>query len=470
MANFNDTRNVYGQTWAEGDPAQGAGRQPAQNSGPNFVPNFGHHPVRQNDPLNDPRFEQQYEQRSASQYQGQSGGHEQPRSAYQDPYQGQYAPQSQHYDPQYDTHYGQQQGHYEGQYEGQYGAHPQSAYHDDPQYSEQYSDTSEEYYSEDRPGDHGFAPEHGQQGGGNRIVSLIGAVASVALVAGVAIWSYKLVARDVSGVPVVRAAEGPMRIQPEEPGGRPADHQGFAVNRIAAEGTAAPTADRLVLAPRTVGLSAEDDPIDNLQPTPVSLQTGGGPDEAVSSYQQGAVDALVAQLTQGVEPIDTTQQADDPKVDFEDVAAVSPEPLSEEPVTPVVTGPGPARSLRPVVRPADLRTASLNNVTSDAMPGEQTAVAPAILDVDPASLKAGTRLAQLGAYDSAEVAKSEWNRIYARFEDYMKDKQRVIQKASSGGRTFYRLRAMGFDDLNDARRFCSALVAERADCIPVTTR
>jgi hypothetical protein len=29
---------------------------------------------------------------------------------------------------------------------------------------------------------------------------------------------------------------------------------------------------------------------------------------------------------------------------------------------------------------------------------------------------------------------------------------------------------MGFDDLNDARRFCAAFVAERTDCIPVVTR
>jgi hypothetical protein len=29
---------------------------------------------------------------------------------------------------------------------------------------------------------------------------------------------------------------------------------------------------------------------------------------------------------------------------------------------------------------------------------------------------------------------------------------------------------MGFTDLSDARRFCSAMVAERADCIPVVAR
>ena len=72
-----------------------------------------------------------------------------------------------------------------------------------------------------------------------RLVNILGAVASVALVAGIGVWGYKLLMRDVSGVPVVRALEGPMRIAPEDPGGRPADHQGLAVNEVAAYGTAA---------------------------------------------------------------------------------------------------------------------------------------------------------------------------------------------------------------------------------------
>jgi len=91
-------------------------------------------------------------------------------------------------------------------------------------------------------------------------------------------------------------------------------------------------------------------------------------------------------------------------------------------------------------------------------------------DVDAATIAPGTRLAQLGAYDSAEIAQKEWDRLYGRFGEYMEGKSRVIQKAQSGGRTFYRLRAMGFEDLSDARRFCSALLAEKAACIPVKVR
>jgi hypothetical protein len=60
--------------------------------------------------------------------------------------------------------------------------------------------------------------------------------------------------------------------------------------------------------------------------------------------------------------------------------------------------------------------------------------------------------------------------LNGRFGAYLEGKSRIVQEASSGGRTFYRLRAHGFIDIADARRFCSALVAENADCIPVVTR
>ena len=82
----------------------------------------------------------------------------------------------------------------------------------------------------------------------------------------------------------------------------------------------------------------------------------------------------------------------------------------------------------------------------------------------------GSRLAQLGAFDSDEVARKEWIRLSGKFSEFMEGKQRVIQKAQSGGHTFYRLRAMGFADLAAARSFCAAFVAENAECIPVVAK
>jgi hypothetical protein len=91
-------------------------------------------------------------------------------------------------------------------------------------------------------------------------------------------------------------------------------------------------------------------------------------------------------------------------------------------------------------------------------------------EIAPETLPAGTRLVQLGAFDSAEVARSEWDQLALRYEDILDGKNRVIEQAQSGGKTFYRLRALGFEDLSDARRFCAAMMAGGAPCIPVVTR
>jgi hypothetical protein len=91
-------------------------------------------------------------------------------------------------------------------------------------------------------------------------------------------------------------------------------------------------------------------------------------------------------------------------------------------------------------------------------------------EIDPATLPPGTRLVQLGTFDSVGDARTAWGRIARRFDGLMDDKARLIAEAEAGGARFYRLRAAGFEDLSDARRFCAALVAERADCIPVVAR
>ena len=73
-----------------------------------------------------------------------------------------------------------------------------------------------------------------------RAINLAGAACSVGLIVGLAVWGYKLAVRDVSGIPVVRALEGPLRIAPENPGGAVTLNQGLSVNAVAAAGTALP--------------------------------------------------------------------------------------------------------------------------------------------------------------------------------------------------------------------------------------
>ncbi|MCB1335984.1 MAG: hypothetical protein KDK10_00490, partial [Maritimibacter sp.] len=99
-----------------------------------------------------------------------------------------------------------------------------------------------------------------------RTLNLMGGLISVLLIVGLALWGYKLAVRDVSGVPVVRALEGPMRIAPDEPGGDVALHQGLAVNGVAGEGASAGPVDKVTLAPATLDLAEDDVPVHPMLP------------------------------------------------------------------------------------------------------------------------------------------------------------------------------------------------------------
>lgn len=295
-----------------------------------------------------------------------------------------------------------------------------------------------------------------------KLANALGAVVSLALVVGIGIWGYQLLVRDVSGIPVVKAASGEMRVLPEDPGGEQAKHQGLSVNVVAAEGAAGKPADRLRLAPKPVDLTPEDHIVQASVEAPEPLDIGFSDKPAVPSSEDiaaalntGNVDDLVARLTDGVKPIGEVSEEDDSVVQ-----AVVDEVRAAE-VKVALDAPGVRQSLRPKRRPS---------VRAVVTPTAVTASAPPTVEVDATALPAGTRLAQLGAYDSADVAREQWDEMYGRFGAYMSEKKRIVQKATSGGRVFYRLRVMGFEDIAEARHFCSALVAENADCIPVVTR
>lgn len=92
------------------------------------------------------------------------------------------------------------------------------------------------------------------------------------------------------------------------------------------------------------------------------------------------------------------------------------------------------------------------------------------VEIDPADVETGARLVQLGAFDDRDAAIKEWDYIVARHGDLIGERKRLIQEAESGGRSFYRLRMHGFDDLGDSRRLCAALLARGTPCIPVSAR
>lgn len=318
------------------------------------------------------------------------------------------------------------------------------------------------------------------------LIGLSGAVVSLALVAGTGVWGYKLFMRDVSGVPVVQSVKGAMRISPENPGGQPAEHQGLSVNSVAAEGIAAKPADRLVLAPAPISLSDDDqavtltslptveiDVLEDHQPDKTSTAGDLAGDivapPALKPNQIASIEALANQLASDAEPLSGVQSDTSSAV----VTTVAVTSTSTEAASPTKTAPvmqGMVNvSLRPRLRPEKTADAAVEVASADSSAiGTIIDVGAAVTPND--QVPVGTRLVQLGAFASPEIAHAEWGKLSIRFEELLENKTRIIQKASSGGKVFYRLRAMGFADLSDARRLCSALKAEGSDCIPVVVR
>jgi len=295
------------------------------------------------------------------------------------------------------------------------------------------------------------------------VVNWAGAIVSLGLVVGMGVWAFQLTMRDVSGVPVIRALEGPMRNQPVNPGGTQAAHQGLAVNRIAEGQEAAPGPDMIVLAPPPVDLeeidlaSASTPELASETTTAMAAQTGASTD----------TQALIERLIMGAEPLDPVSGAvSGAEAEITALERGAP-PTGADVISATI--PGPRQSPRPLGRPADLRvvSAALQTATSDVAAAAASADAG---ELDPDTLPEGTRLVQLGAFDDLATARSEWARLSRQFPDFFNGRARVVQDAVSGGRPFVRLRAHGFDDLADARRFCTALLAQGAACIPVTVR
>lgn len=316
-----------------------------------------------------------------------------------------------------------------------------------------------------------------------KLLNVVGSVASIALVAGVMTWGYNTIVRDVSGIPVVAASKEPVRVQPENPGGQLTANIGLSVNEVIAEGANDAPVAQVTLAPDPQSVTEEDAPLaqmaafeaealeaEALENMQVEQAVAIVPQPAIEATQPEAVItnasldtedgimALANQLAMNVTPLSA--------LDLSDVAEVQTSVTDARTETANAVTGGIAESVRPKQRPAGVRLASTS--ASDMVAAQP--VANAARELDPATLGSGTRLVQLGAYESADVARSEWSKISGQYAEFFTGKDRVIERAESGGRVFYRLRVHGFADLSDARRFCSVLVSGKDDCIPVVVR
>ena len=282
----------------------------------------------------------------------------------------------------------------------------------------------------------------------NMIFYWIGAVLSLSLLAGAIGWSYKLVVRDINQIPIVRAQLGPLRVAPDNPGGLTAANQGLSVTQLAVNEKPL-LSDEINLAPAaeilneetSASLLREVDKLNQIDETyeikqinaenTISLDGSSG---AMKGETASKTESLVAQVA-------FSQK----KVEIENAVSLALSITSE--FDPSLT------SLRPKTRPRSVQQNRELIVSKEPM----------------SKLPIGSAIVQLGAFDSKSLAESEWLRFEKLLGSILAPKQMIIQKAESGGKIFYRLRASGFNDISDARQFCTA-ISDKVACIPVVTR
>jgi len=270
----------------------------------------------------------------------------------------------------------------------------------------------------------------------------IGAVASLGLVIGVIYWGFLLGQRDATDVPVIRAMEGNARIVPDDPQGTPVDNQGLAVNEVLADTSATAVNTTTTLAPASQSVTAEDETMSALQPAPLPAPIDTPDSEPM------VVDAatLMVEIDPVIEPSVAPDGMNLPVRRPDDF-------LQVDPISDAIEG------LLQELQPEEGGT----SLETPALPRPAPKFGNPLLDP-------GAALIQLGAYNSLEDAGDVWLEYQSKHGDLLANTQRYIEPIESGGRLLYRLRAAGFEGLDQTRALCAALDARGVDCISVTSQ
>jgi hypothetical protein len=239
-----------------------------------------------------------------------------------------------------------------------------------------------------------------------RLLLAAGAIAGT-LVLLIGAWSLTGHSAGGGGLPVVEAANTPLKVKPADPGGM------------------------TVLGKDATILSGKPDGDTVLAPPPEAPRLQALREQAAA--EEAARKEAAAKLAAAQRP---------------------PEPkpvVAEAPASPPAAEPVALRTTLPPVPPIP--------------PGPPPRSAPAAATPTPARPAAhGRTQVQLAALQSEAAAMNEWHRLEQRMPGLLDGKQPTVMKVQHDGRVFYRLRTGGFSGSGEAGKFCSEVKAKGGGC------
>jgi hypothetical protein len=289
------------------------------------------------------------------------------------------------------------------------------------------------------------------------VISILGAIISVNLMLWAGYWAYNIISRDINGIPVVAAQPGPLRVAPDFPGGIEAENIELAVTKIASQ-ELPPNPQAVQLAPSTAKLV--DDDITIYQ----ALKQKKLIDNHTIKNQQGHDEIIEAELFNEVsfgalKPSSLSANYTIVDNQSELVAAalaLALKPSSQSTANSAISANINSRIMKPRPRPGSLLAKSSLFKNRNILP---------VLGI----VERGLAVVQFGTFETEEVAFSEWGRLSKNFAVILDGRPKYVERIKRNGNEIYRLRLGGFANLDDANRFCSAVISEE-NCVPVIAK
>ena len=137
--------------------------------------------------------------------------------------------------------------------------------------------------------------------------------------------------------------------------------------------------------------------------------------------------------------------------------AIALKPNSEQLSDKVISGNNKSIKIKPMPRPGSLRIKpiSLNSENS---------ILPTL-----GSVETGMAIVQFGSFENKQLALAEWGRLSENLSVILDDRPKFIERIQRNGNEIYRLRLGGFVNIDDASRFCSAVISQE-NCVPIITK
>ncbi len=293
---------------------------------------------------------------------------------------------------------------------------------------------------------------------GRRLIGGLGLLLIVGTVGGAGAMVVQMITGGGLGpsgddVPLIRAAEGPFKVRPDQPGGLEIPHQDKLVFYRLEPGSAPPVVERLLPPPETplpppVAAPVVPPPPPVPGPPPIASRPFSGA-TADASGAIGALSRPPSAAGAGADAPPTT----DPRPD--------PAPAGADAPAPGSGGDAIGALIARTTIPAPVRTAIDRDGRRIPLPPAKPG---AIRIADPGGAAAGGWRVQVASMRSEEAARAEWQRLQTRYRAALDGLAGEITRVDLGDRGIYYRLTGGTVSAARAQKICELLRAQTVGC------